>query len=151
RSAAWEGCGLVVLESLACGTPALVTSEGGLPEAVLGLDPGLVVDSTALAARLERARRDPDDLPTRAACRSYATTFAWSDVARRHRALYDSVTRPGPRPLRVLALDHCARLSGGEIALARVLGALTDVDVHVLLFEHGPRATPLWARAMSGR
>jgi len=148
-SRAWEGFGLVVLESLACGTPALVSDEGGLPEAVLGLDADLVVppsDPSALAARLDRARRDPDGLPTRAACRAFATTFAWPDVARRHRELYRSVTRPeATRPLRVLSLDHCARLSGGEIALARTFGAMTDVDVHVVLFERGPLAARLGA------
>ena len=142
-SRAWEGFGLVVLESLACGTPTLVSDEGGLPEAVLGLDPGLVVpprDPLALAARLDDARRDRGRLPSRAACRAYAATFAWSDVARRHRELYAAVSRPSSeRRLRVLSLDHCARLSGGEIALARVLGALgDDVDVHVVLFERGP-------------
>jgi glycosyltransferase involved in cell wall biosynthesis len=151
-SRAWEGFGLVVLESLACGTPVLVSDEGGLPEAVLGLDPTLVVpprDPAALAARLGGARGDPEGLPSRTECRAYASTFAWSGVARRHRELYDEVARPSPaRRLRVLSIDHCARLSGGEIALARVLGALTadadaDVDVHVVLFERGPLAARL--------
>jgi glycosyltransferase involved in cell wall biosynthesis len=45
---------------------------------------------------------------------------------------------PG-RPLRVVYLDHCARLSGGEIALARMLAALRhDVQAHVILGEDGP-------------
>jgi glycosyltransferase involved in cell wall biosynthesis len=152
-SRAWEGFGLVVLESLACGTPVLVSDEGGLPEAVLGLDPGLVVppaDPNALRARLERARRELDALPTRDACRAFATTFAWPDVARRHRDLYRNITSPArTRPLRVLSLDHCARLSGGEIALARVLGALHDVDVHVVLFERGPLTAWLGARGIT--
>lgn len=44
-----------------------------------------------------------------------------------------------PRPLRVYYLDHCARLSGAEIALARLLpGLMTDVTPLVLLGEDGP-------------
>jgi glycosyltransferase involved in cell wall biosynthesis len=47
---------------------------------------------------------------------------------------------PGPRrPLRVAYLDHCAQLSGGEIALVRMVEALHgDVEAHVLLGEDGP-------------
>ncbi|MFM7322834.1 MAG: glycosyltransferase family 4 protein [Armatimonadota bacterium] len=44
------------------------------------------------------------------------------------------------RPLRVLHLDHTARLSGGEIALARMLAAM-DLDLvrpMVVLAEDGP-------------
>ena len=43
------------------------------------------------------------------------------------------------RPVRVVYVDHCARLSGGEIALVRLLEALgNDVEAHVLLGEDGP-------------
>jgi glycosyltransferase involved in cell wall biosynthesis len=46
---------------------------------------------------------------------------------------------PG-RPIRVLYLDHTAQLSGGELALARLLGALdpTRVQPVVVLAEEGP-------------
>jgi glycosyltransferase involved in cell wall biosynthesis len=152
-SRAWEGFGLVVLESLACGTPALVSDEGGLPEAVLGLDADLVVpfgDPAALAARLDAVRRDPSRLPARDDCRAFATTLSWPEVAQRHRDLYDDVARPAAvRPLRVLSLDHCARLSGGEIALARVFGAMPGVYVHVVLFERGPLSAWLGQRGIT--
>lgn len=44
------------------------------------------------------------------------------------------------RPIRVLYLDHTATLSGGELALARLLGALdrTRVEPIVVLAEDGP-------------
>ena len=43
------------------------------------------------------------------------------------------------RPYRVVFLDHVARLSGGEIALVRLLPALEGaVDAHVVLAENGP-------------
>lgn len=47
-------------------------------------------------------------------------------------------TTPGLRP-RVIFVDHVARLSGGEIALLRLLPALRAyADIHVLLGEEGP-------------
>jgi len=44
------------------------------------------------------------------------------------------------RPIRVLYLDHTAQLSGGELALARLLGALDRRRVApvVVLAEDGP-------------
>jgi glycosyltransferase involved in cell wall biosynthesis len=40
---------------------------------------------------------------------------------------------------RVVFVNHCARLSGGELALVRLLAALGDaVDAHVVLAEPGP-------------
>jgi glycosyltransferase involved in cell wall biosynthesis len=69
-----EGFGLVALESLACGTPAIVTPVGGLPEVVSGLHPGLVLPSTAvesLADGLLRALSGEIVLPDVTACRKY--------------------------------------------------------------------------------
>ncbi len=48
----------------------------------------------------------------------------------------------GTRP-RVVYLDHVAQLSGAELALLRLLPAMTDVDVHVILGEDGPLAGKL--------
>ena len=51
-----------------------------------------------------------------------------------------------PRRLRVVFVDHVARLSGGEIALLRLLPALSrKVDVHVILGEDGPLVKRLQA------
>jgi glycosyltransferase involved in cell wall biosynthesis len=51
--------------------------------------------------------------------------------------------------LRVVYLDHCARLSGAELALLRVLPALTAVDAHVVLGEDGPLSAALQGRGIS--
>jgi glycosyltransferase involved in cell wall biosynthesis len=45
---------------------------------------------------------------------------------------------PSDRRIRVVYLDHCARVSGAEIALVRLLPSLADVDAHVVLAEDGP-------------
>ncbi len=147
-SVAVEGFGLVVLEAAACGTPSIVSDVGGLPEAAAALDPSLVVaagDTEALGARLLEAARGT--LPTRAATRGYAERFAWPAVAERHRALHRRLVA-GSREerLRVVYLDHVARLSGGEIALLRLLPHLHRVNAHVILGEEGPLADRL-ARA----
>ena len=142
-----EGFGLVVLEALACGTPVVVTDVGGLSEAVDDLGHELVVppdDAAALGARLVAARRGLRPLPSREACRAFATGFSWEATVERHRALYTRVTRRVPRRTRVMFVDHTARLSGGEIAMLRTVDAIVGApdsegaDVDVVLFESGP-------------
>jgi glycosyltransferase involved in cell wall biosynthesis len=135
-----EGFGLVVIEAAACGTPSIVTSVGGLPEAIVDLDPSLIVrpgDRAALSDRLLRARVDR---PSARAARAHAERYEWSAVAERHRAI---IRRAATRfelddRLRVVYLDHVARLSGGEIALLRLLPHLDRVNPHVVLAEDGP-------------
>jgi len=156
-----EGFGLVVPESLACGTPVIVTDVGGLPEAVRSLDDSLVVtagDDSALASRLIAAQKGL--LPDRQACRAYAEGFGWDEVTRWHLDLFQSMMTTespaqaevdlgnGPRRLRVAFVDHCAALSGGELALARLLGSL-DVEAHVILGEEGPLRSRLEAGGVS--
>ena len=144
-SVAVEGFGLVVLEAAACGTPSIVSDVGGLPEAAAALDPSLVVtagDIEALGARLSAAAQGA--LPTRAATRDYAERFAWPAVAERHRAMHRRlVAGSREQRLRVVYLDHVARLSGGEIALLRLLPHLRQVNAHVILGEEGPLAARL--------
>jgi glycosyltransferase involved in cell wall biosynthesis len=147
-SVALEGFGLVVPEAAACGTPSIVSDVGGLPEAAGRLDRSLVVapaDAGALAERIRAAARG--ELPTRQTTREFAERFSWPALAERHRALYRRLLdgRREPR-LRVVYLDHVARLSGGELALARLLTRLQNVNPHVILGEDGPLAARL-ARA----
>ncbi len=150
-SLAFEGFGLVVLEAAACGTPSIVTDVGGLPEVAGPLDASLVVpagNTGALSARIEAAAAGV--LPSRAATRAYAERYDWPKVAARHRALYARLAacRRDERT-RVVFLDHVARLSGGEIALLRLLPRLRGVNAHVILAEDGPFANRLQQAGIS--
>ncbi len=91
-SLAWEGFGLVALESLAAGRAPVVTDVGGLPDAVRALAPDLIVpagDADALADRLAAGLDGARPAPL--ACRAYAERFGWDEAAARHAALYRAV------------------------------------------------------------
>jgi glycosyltransferase involved in cell wall biosynthesis len=88
-----EGFGLVVAESLACGIPALVTPIGGLPEAVGGMDPAMVLPEAGEAALRDSLSRflggawRPPDAGT---CRQHAEThFAMKTFIERVTAEYE--------------------------------------------------------------
>jgi glycosyltransferase involved in cell wall biosynthesis len=89
---ALEGFGLITAESLAAGTPVLVTPVGGLPEAVADLSIDLVLPSCGAAAisdGLGAALRGTLKLPDANACRAYARTkFDQEVIARQVAAVY---------------------------------------------------------------
>lgn len=84
-----EGFGLIVLESLACGTPVLCTPVGGMPEILAPFSPELITDSTdedAIALRLEALLQGEISMPSCTACREYAVTnFNWPKIAQQVR------------------------------------------------------------------
>jgi glycosyltransferase involved in cell wall biosynthesis len=150
-SLSYEGFGLVVLEAAACGTPSIVTRVGGLPEAVAGLGANLIVepaDPHGLSDRLAAALGGA--LPDRISTRAWAELRSWEAVAERHRGLYGGLlSEPSTRKIRVVYADHVAQLSGGEIALVRLINALTEVEAHVILAEDGPLVGRLIAAGAS--
>jgi glycosyltransferase involved in cell wall biosynthesis len=96
-SIALEGFGLIVPESLAAGTPVLVTPVGGLPETVEGLSYALVLwDASApsIADGIAEALTGKRALPTPAECMSFARErYDWPVIARRVAALLSQVRR----------------------------------------------------------
>ncbi len=92
-----EGFGLIVAESLAAGTPAMVTPVGGLPEAVSGLSPSLVLPSTgaaAIATGLAEALSGRMVLPDARTCTEYARRhYDWPVIAERTRLVYEEAMR----------------------------------------------------------
>lgn len=99
----WEAFGMVVIESLATGTPVVATRDGALPELVnddrIGrlFDPGETVGAEAsnveglVQAMLEgiELSRDPQTAP---ACRERASQYSWSTIGPRFEEIYDRLS-----------------------------------------------------------
>lgn len=94
-SVALEGFGLIVAESLAAGTPVLVTDVGGLPETVAGLSDACVIrerGAQGIAAALRDVVYGRLALPSADACVRHARRcFDWPIVADQVRAAYSEV------------------------------------------------------------
>jgi asparagine synthase (glutamine-hydrolysing) len=92
-SVALEGYGLIVPESLAAGTPVLVTPVGGLPETVAGLSSHLVLaeaSAPAIARGLGDVLTGALPLPSAEACRSHARrNNDWTVIVPQVRRVYE--------------------------------------------------------------
>jgi len=88
-SQSFEGFGLAIVESLACGTPVLCTPIGGMPEILQPFSPQLITSSTetsAIAERLEQILLEKLPIPSRTDCRQYTiNNFDWQKVGQRVR------------------------------------------------------------------
>jgi glycogen synthase len=94
---ALEGFGLITVESLAAGTPVLVTPVGGLPEVVRDLSPELVlpgVEVGSLAERLVEALTGGLVLPSEETCKAYVRArYDWPVIALRTHEVYAEALR----------------------------------------------------------
>jgi len=92
---AHEGFGLVVVESLAAGTPALVTPVGGLPEILSDLSDDLLLPDSqpaTIADRIASVLTGSTSLPDSTACQRYVQgRYDWPTVAQQVRDVYAEV------------------------------------------------------------
>jgi glycosyltransferase involved in cell wall biosynthesis len=88
-SQSFEGFGLAIVESLACGTPVLCTPVGGMPEILQGFAPALITDSItvdSIADKLEQAMLRKIISPSREDCRNYAVqNYDWNHISQQVR------------------------------------------------------------------
>ena len=88
-SQSFEGFGLAIVESLACGTPVLCTPVGGMPEILTPFSPELITTSTEasdIAEKLTQVLLENLPIPSRQACRQYAVTnYNWDKIAQQVR------------------------------------------------------------------
>jgi phosphatidylinositol alpha-mannosyltransferase len=85
-----EAFGLVLVESMSCGTPVVCTSSGGSAEIVTP-DTGAVAapdDVSSLAAAVERALGLAADPATRARCSARSRAWVWDLVGPLHESVY---------------------------------------------------------------
>lgn len=87
-----EGFGLIVVESLATGTPVLGTPVGGIPSILQPFCPDLLLDGYApnqLAQGMIEALTGKRQLPNQNACKGYVKKYyAWSAIAKRIKSVY---------------------------------------------------------------
>ncbi|AFY55047.1 glycosyltransferase [Rivularia sp. PCC 7116] len=85
-SQSFEGFGLAIVESLACGTPVICTPVGGMPEILEHFSPHLITDSievSAIAKKLEQVFLGEIAKPSREECRQYAVdNFDWDKITK---------------------------------------------------------------------
>ncbi len=90
-SQSFEGFGLAIVESLACGTPVVCTPVGGMPEILEPFSPHLITSSievSAIAEKLEEVLLGKLPIPSREDCRKYAVThFDWEKIAQQVRQI----------------------------------------------------------------
>jgi glycosyltransferase involved in cell wall biosynthesis len=97
----YEGFGLILVESLASGTPVLGTPMGGIPEVLRPLSSSLVLESAApqhLAEGIQDVLSGKRILPSMELCESYAAqNYAWPHIVSEVLSVYRGVLGNYPR------------------------------------------------------
>ncbi len=90
-----EGFGLIVIESLAAGTPVLGTPIGGIPEILQPFSADLVLEGSTtnqLAQGISEALSGQRKMPSAEACQTYVKqNYDWQVIATQMKSVYEKV------------------------------------------------------------
>lgn len=96
---AYEGFGLILLESLAAGTPVLGTPVGAIPGVLAPLSQSLLLEGTSpqhITDGIQEALSGRRILPSMQTCEAYsAANHAWPMIARKVHTVYRDVLNHG--------------------------------------------------------
>jgi D-inositol-3-phosphate glycosyltransferase len=96
----YESFGMVALEAMACGTPVIVTTAGGISSIIKDGQTGFLVpgeDETALAQSiLSLVYNNPPKKHLSTNVRNRAMEFTWNTIANQVYSLYGSLIHPFP-------------------------------------------------------
>ncbi|SUS07385.1 Glycosyl transferase family 1 [uncultured Defluviicoccus sp.] len=94
-----EGWANVLLEAMACGTPAIATNVWGAPEVIQGEAAGRLLDQATPEELADAVRLLLADPPERAETRRYAEAFGWDATSQGQLDLFAEILRKrGLRP-----------------------------------------------------
>jgi glycosyltransferase involved in cell wall biosynthesis len=92
-----EGWANVLLEAMACGTPAIASDAGGSAEVVAAPEAGRILPERTCDAIVAAATSLFAAPPDRAATRAYAEKFSWDETTRGQIELFKEIlARPDP-------------------------------------------------------
>lgn len=91
-----EGWPNVLLEAMACGTPAVATTVGGVPEVVASPAAGRLLPRRDPECIAETVRELLDDTPDRGATRRFAEGFDWDQTTQGQIELFREILAEGP-------------------------------------------------------
>ena len=94
-SSSREGWANVLLESMACGTPAVASRVYGTPEVVAAPEAGVLMDERTPQGVADAVNRLRANYPERAAVRRYAEGFSWDDTTAGQLRLFRSILGQG--------------------------------------------------------
>lgn len=107
-----ETLGLVALEAMAAGIPAVVANRGGLPDIVIDGQTGYLFnpdEPSDLTARILTLMQQPATLQEMAqTARQHAERFSWSQTTRQLRSYYQRVLSNFPKPVDAMMPDAAA-------------------------------------------